>query len=85
MSKHLRGGAVTPLTLKGYCHYIILKIKMKDVKESIVTILIVFITVKLIDFSRMNLLDYMIIILAAVYMVISIITWFKKGGRNAKG
>lgn len=58
---------------------------MKDVKESIVTILIVFITVKLIDFSDMNLLDYMIIILAAVYMVISIITWFKKGGRNAKG
>ena len=57
---------------------------MKELKESIATILIVFITLKLIDFSDMGILDYVIIILAVVYAVILITSWLGKGGRHAK-
>ena len=58
---------------------------MKDLKESFATLLIIFICLKLIDFNRMNALDYMLCILLIVYIIILIINRIMKGTSNGTG
>lgn len=61
------------------------KINMKEIQNNLLMILVVFIVLKLIDFHNMNVLDYCIIILAAISVILSIVKMFKGGGgKNAK-
>lgn len=48
-------------------------------KDATTTLLIIFIVLKLIDFNNMSILDYLILISAAVFIVLSALTHIRKG------
>lgn len=51
---------------------------MKEIKENVTTLLIVFISLKLIDFDNMTILDYILVTLACVYMIISVVSTLRR-------
>lgn len=51
----------------------------RKMKDTLTTVLLVFIVLRIIDFSNMNVLDYAVIILAVVYAAVSI---FDIGGKK---
>lgn len=53
---------------------------MKEVKENITTLLIVFVVLKLVDFNFKNPLDIILIVLAVLYAVLSIMDAVKRRG-----
>jgi len=53
---------------------------MKDLYQTTTTLLIVFITLKLIDFSNLSLLDCIILVLVVILFILSIISFVKKRG-----
>lgn len=78
MNKHL-GERKLP-TLSGYLYYSISFEFMKELTNTLTTLLVIFLSLKLIDFSDLGLLDYIIIILVIVLLLASILTFFKKRG-----
>lgn len=59
---------------------------MKEAKDGITTLFIVFVMCKVVDFENMNWLDYSLCVLVIAYLVILIIDVFRRGGKkNAKG
>lgn len=53
-------------------------IDMKDAIQKLSTIIIVLVVIKTIDFSNMGLLDYAIILLVAIWMILTIIKWIRR-------
>nr|DAZ28481.1 MAG TPA: hypothetical protein [Caudoviricetes sp.] len=51
-------------------------------KDTITTLLIVFISLKLMDFNNLGILDYIILFLTIFLLIISILKYFKKGGHS---
>lgn len=47
-------------------------------KDGITTLLIVFLSVKLIDFNHLEVLDYLILLLLLCYIIISVFLIIKK-------
>lgn len=55
---------------------------MKELCNSISTLLIIFIALKLINFDNMGILDYLILALTCVLLVLSIVSLLKKRGKS---
>jgi len=51
---------------------------MKDCKNNLTTLLIVFIVLKLVDFDNVGVLDIIIFILLGVDAVVTILAWRKR-------
>ena len=51
---------------------------MNDAKDSLVVVLAAFIVLKLIDFNNMGVLDYIIVILFAIFVVLDILCMVKR-------
>jgi len=50
---------------------------MKDYKNNLTTLLIVFIVLKLVDFNNLGILDYLLFALLAVDVIVTIFSWRK--------
>jgi len=50
---------------------------MKDYKNNLTTLLIVFIILKLVDFNNLGILDYLLFALLAVDVIVAIFSWRK--------
>ena len=50
---------------------------MNNAKDSLVVVLAAFIVLKLIDFNNMGVLDYIIVILFAIFVVLDILCMVK--------
>lgn len=53
-------------------------IDMKDVIQKLSTIIIALVVIKTMDFSKLGVLDYMIIILIAVFVILTITKWIRR-------
>lgn len=51
---------------------------MNNAKDSLVAVLAAFIVLKLIDFNNMGVLDYIIVILFAIFVVLDILCMVKR-------
>lgn len=51
---------------------------MNNAKDSLVVVLAAFIVLKLIDFNNMGVLDYIIVILFAIFVVLDILCMVKR-------
>jgi len=51
---------------------------MKELNTTITTLLIIFISLKLIDFNNLGILDVIILVLLAAYIIVSLLTWRKQ-------
>ena len=50
---------------------------MKDLKNDLVTLLIVFLVLKLVDFNNLSPLDIIIFVLLGIYIVVTLLSWRK--------
>lgn len=54
-------------------HHSISVIEMKETRDTIETLLIVFITLKIVDFNDLQVLDYFLLVLIAVYIILELV------------
>ena len=58
---------------------------MKESKDTIEVLLIVFITLKIVNFNNMQVLDYILLVIVAVYIILELVERIRKGIENGKG
>ena len=51
---------------------------MKDYKNNLTTLLIVFIVLKLVDFNHLGILDIILFILLGIDIVVTVLNWRKR-------
>ncbi len=57
---------------------------MKESKDTIEVLLIVFITLKIVNFNNMQVLDYILLVIVAVYIILELVERIRKGIENGK-
>ena len=57
---------------------------MKENKDTIETLLIVFITLKIINFDNLQVLDYILLVVVSVYIIFEVVEKIRKGVGHGK-
>lgn len=55
---------------------------MKETRDTIETLLIVFITLRIVDFNDLQVLDYILLVVVAVYIILELVEKIRKGVRR---